>query len=53
MQSVNLEKDVSLGGDRPWYGTSSFDMNMLNKFINDAIVYKYLNPQYESIAITI
>ena len=44
VQSVALKKDVCLGGDRPWYGTSSFDMDMLNEFVTDVVVSKHLNP---------
>ena len=46
VQSVDLKKDVSLGGDRPWCGASSFDMDMLNEFITDVIVSKRLNPKH-------
>ena len=53
VQTIALKKDVCLGGDRPWCGASSFDINMLNEYIDDAVVSKHLNPQFESIAITI
>ena len=53
VQTIALKKDVCLGKDRPWYGASSFDMDILTEYIDDAIVFKHLNPQFESIAITI